>query len=96
MLNRTTETEISEIFSSLQGEGPYLGVPQIFIRFGRCNMHCGYCDEADKMKEEAFSRYTLDSLIRQIETLEAAKGPHHSVSLTGGEPLFYEIGRAHV
>ena len=89
MLNRTTETEISEIFSSLQGEGPYLGVPQIFIRFGRCNMHCGYCDEADKMKEEAFSRYTLDSLIRQIETLEAAKGPHHSVSLTGGEPLFY-------
>jgi organic radical activating enzyme len=49
--DKKTQTEISEVFSSLQGEGPYLGVQQIFIRFGRCNMHCGYCDELEKMKE---------------------------------------------
>ncbi len=84
-----TETEISEIFSSLQGEGPYLGVKQIFVRFGRCNMHCVYCDELDKMKEEVFSIYSLDGLIRTIADFENEKGQHHSVSLTGGEPLFY-------
>ena len=89
IVNRQTETEISEIFSSLQGEGPYLGVKQIFVRFGRCNMHCVYCDELDKMKEERFTVYSSESLLREIETLETGKGEHHSVSLTGGEPLFY-------
>ena len=88
-LNRTNQTEISEIFSSLQGEGPYLGVQQIFVRFGRCNMHCGYCDELDKMKSGAFDVMPMDSLLESIAQFEKDKGPHHSVSLTGGEPLFY-------
>lgn len=87
--NRQTQTEISEIFSSLQGEGPYLGVKQIFVRFGRCNMHCGYCDELEKMKEEKFTNYSLDHLLNSIDEFEIEKGPHHSISLTGGEPLFY-------
>ncbi len=87
--DRTIETEISEIFSSIQGEGPYLGVKQIFVRFGRCNMHCGYCDELEKMKEENFSVYSLDRIISEIENFEKEKGGHHSVSLTGGEPFFY-------
>ena len=87
--NKHTEAEVSEIFSSLQGEGPYLGTKQIFVRFGRCNMHCGYCDELEKMKEENFKIYSLNQLLQSIDALEAEKGPHHSVSLTGGEPLFY-------
>ncbi|OIO38111.1 MAG: hypothetical protein AUJ72_03165 [Candidatus Omnitrophica bacterium CG1_02_46_14] len=86
---RSTHTEISEIFSSLQGEGPYLGVKQIFIRFGRCNMQCTYCDEMAKMNEEKFLIVNLDEMLRTIGTFESEKGPHHSVSLTGGEPLFY-------
>ena len=89
--DKAKETEISEIFSSLQGEGPYLGVKQIFVRFGRCNMHCVYCDELEKMKEERFTVYSSESLLREIETLEKEKGEHHSVSLTGGEPLFYAV-----
>ena len=87
--SKSTSTEISEIFSSLQGEGPYLGVKQIFVRFGRCNMHCVYCDELEKMKEENFTRLSLQQVLRQVGELEMKKGPHHSVSLTGGEPLFY-------
>ena len=87
--NRATHTEISEIFSSLQGEGPYLGVKQVFVRFGRCNMHCVYCDELENMKEENFSTRPLDEVLGEIERLEKEKGEHHSVSLTGGEPLFY-------
>lgn len=87
--NKVSEAEISEIFSSLQGEGPYLGVKQIFVRFGRCNMHCGYCDELEKMKQGAFTRYSLNRLFAEIEVLIREKGEHHSISLTGGEPLFY-------
>lgn len=82
-------TEISEIFSSLQGEGPYLGKRQIFVRFGRCNMHCGYCDETDKMKPGGFQVRTMSAVMRDVIEMEKKEGPHHSVSLTGGEPLFY-------
>lgn len=88
-MHKALETEISEIFSSLQGEGPYLGVKQIFVRFGRCNMHCVYCDEFEKMKQEKFEIYGLDRLLEAVDGLELQRGPHHSVSLTGGEPLFY-------
>ena len=87
--NKSTKAEISEIFSSLQGEGPYLGVKQIFVRFGRCNMHCVYCDEVENMKEERFSNYSLEDLLAEIDKFEKEKGEHHSVSLTGGDPLFY-------
>ncbi len=89
IIDKSTQTEISEIFSSLQGEGPYLGVKQIFVRFGRCNMHCGYCDELEKMQKGAFSTYSLEKLLDEIGQMELEKGEHHSVSLTGGEPLFY-------
>ena len=87
--DKQTQTEISEIFSSIQGEGPYLGVPQIFVRFGRCNMHCGYCDELEKMKEERFDVRTLEDVLGSVDSFEEEKGAHHSVSLTGGEPLYY-------
>ena len=88
-LDKNLSTEISEIFSSLQGEGPYLGVRQIFVRFGRCNMHCGYCDELEKMKEGVFTVYPLEKLLGEVDGLELERGPHQAVSLTGGEPLFY-------
>jgi len=35
---------LSEIFSSIQGEGPHAGSRALFIRFGGCNLTCGYCD----------------------------------------------------
>ena len=38
------ETNIIEIFSSIQGEGKYVGYRQVFIRFSGCNLHCTYCD----------------------------------------------------
>jgi len=74
------KAKISEIFSSIQGEGVYLGVPQLFIRFFGCNLSCCFCDTSF----ESFGRYSTDELIKRAMESE---GPHHSVSLTGGEPL---------
>jgi len=78
--------DIIEIFSSIQGEGIFLGAKQIFVRFKRCNMSCVYCDEELDRKAR---RYSPLELIKEVKSLEAASGPHHSVSLTGGEPLLY-------
>lgn len=86
---KANTTEISEIFSSVQGEGFYLGAKQIFVRFGRCNMHCVYCDELTKMQSGAYSKMKLAEVVEEIKSLEDSCGPHHSVSFTGGEPLMY-------
>lgn len=76
---------ITEIFSSLQGEGPRMGQRHIFIRFEACHMACTYCDEAGKRSREM----SLSDILREVAKLERRWGPHGCVSLTGGEPLLY-------
>ncbi len=80
-----SQARISEIFSSLQGEGTRLGEKHLFIRFEECHMHCTYCDELEKVG----TLMSLDSVMDQVRFLEAQEGPHSFVSLTGGEPLLY-------
>ena len=75
------EAKISEIFLSLQGEGIYVGVPQLFIRFYDCNLSCGFCDT----NLDSYETFTKDALIGRIREY---RNPYHSISLTGGEPLF--------
>ncbi len=35
---------VDEIFSSVQGEGPWVGQRHIFVRFVGCDIRCRYCD----------------------------------------------------
>ncbi len=77
----TDKVHIKEIFTSIQGEGPYIGYKQLFIRFCGCNLSCDYCDtEHDKLNSKI---YTVDDVIKIIKEHSDC----HSVSLTGGEPL---------
>ena len=36
--------KISEIFTSIQGEGTNAGKPSIFLRTAECNLKCTWCD----------------------------------------------------
>ncbi len=80
------KADITEVFSSVQGEGIFVGARQIFVRFKRCNMGCSFCDTPN---EGIAKEHSCASLMSEIRSLQEAKGPHHSVSLTGGEPLVY-------
>lgn len=79
--------DILEIFSSVQGEGPFAGIKQVFIRFYDCNMKCRFCDVERKGPAKKFS---VDKLVSIVKQLNYERGDHHSVSLTGGEPLLYK------
>ena len=83
---KENKAQITEIFSSIQGEGIFLGAKQIFVRFKTCNLDCAFCDVPKDLEPKAYSVYEL---MKKVKDMEASKGPHHSVSLTGGEPLLY-------
>lgn len=84
--NMTTQiAQISEIFSSLQGEGTHMGERHLFLRFEACNIHCDYCDELGKPSFDL----DLDSVITKLVQADCEYGPHSYISLTGGEPLLY-------
>ena len=74
---------VSEVFLSLQGEGPSAGTPAHFVRLQGCTVGCQWCD----------SRYTWDAAggeARPAEHIWAealALGNAPLLVVTGGEPL---------
>lgn len=72
--------QVSEIFSSIQGEGQYVGYRQIFLRLAGCNLSCDYCDEQIEGR-----MMSVAEVLVQIKALSTHY--HHSLSITGGEPL---------
>lgn len=94
---------IGEVFSSIQGEGLYVGVKQIFVRFMHCSLNCIYCDTPYSRMKDGFCSVETDpgtkkfmlfpnpvniqKLNKFIKTLDKKSPGHHSISVTGGEPL---------
>lgn len=90
-----------EVFTSIQGEGPYVGYRHRFVRFAGCNLSCDYCDtsstagprcriEKNPGKQDYFwapNPVTVDALLAW--TADAVAPRHHALALTGGEPLLY-------
>jgi 7-carboxy-7-deazaguanine synthase len=82
--------DVKHIFPTLQGEGPYVGHPSVFVRLGGCNLACSFCDT----DFEGFTTLSVDDIITQVKTLsqgEGAKRVRNLVVITGGEPLRQNI-----
>lgn len=82
--------KISEIFYSLQGEGPSIGSPALFIRAANCNLRCKgkwKCDTWDLLGNG--KEYTPKKLMEDIINQYVYNGLNSNrirFVLTGGEP----------
>ena len=99
------QAPLQEVFSSIQGEGIYVGQRQIFVRFAHCHLKCAYCDTPMTTADGKCHIETtpgggpsavqrLDNpvpLAALLSALDALipQARHHSISFTGGEPLLY-------
>ena len=75
--------KINEIFYSIQGEGPQVGMPAWFIRTAECNLACEYCDSKYAWKDGK------EMHINDIKK-EVCNNGCKNVIITGGEPLLQE------
>jgi len=73
---------IVEIFHSVQGEGFHAGIPHVFVRFGNCNLRCGWCDTDFLTYEER----GIDTIVEEVLSYNCDR-----VIFTGGEPAMQDL-----
>jgi 7-carboxy-7-deazaguanine synthase len=85
-----SQLEVKHIFPTLQGEGPFVGHPSVFVRLGGCNLACNFCDT----NFEDFNTLDTSDLLAQVRQLAANEQGvrvRKLVVITGGEPLRQNI-----
>ncbi|PVE20282.1 7-carboxy-7-deazaguanine synthase QueE, partial [Microvirga sp. KLBC 81] len=84
---------ISEIFGpTVQGEGPLIGRPTVFVRTGGCDYRCRWCDTLYAVLpefREDWSLMTPGAIMAQVERLSGSTPV--LVSLSGGNPALQPL-----
>lgn len=92
-----------EVFRTLQGEGPSLGCPAVFMRLSLCNLHCTWCDtpytwnwEGTPWPHQDGIQFKKEEQIRVLTPAELAAAVMAQLRdgdrlvITGGEPLLQQ------
>ena len=87
---------VSELFTSIQGEGEVIGIPSHFIRFYRCDLTCVWCDtkytwlgQDHAVEGKDYTSMTMEKILGWLQ--KEPRAP--LVTLTGGEPLLQPVWR---
>jgi len=75
--------KVCEIFTSIQGESGYAGLPCTFVRLTGCNLRCSYCDTAYAYDEGR--EMSIEEIVEEVSAAGVSL-----VEITGGEPLMNE------
>jgi organic radical activating enzyme len=83
--------KVTEIFYSIQGEGPSMGRPATFLRLAGCNLHCEKCDTKYSWDDSEIEPQTITSVLIALADPEVGNLPlTNYLVITGGEPLLQE------
>lgn len=80
--------ELHHAFLTIQGEGPFVGTPAVFLRLFGCNLQCPYCDTDYTSSNRSI---TPQGILNIVQELMPTPG---LVVFSGGEPLRQNIGLA--
>lgn len=75
---------VQEVFETIQGEGPFAGMPAVFLRLNGCNLKCSWCDTDF---ESSWAIRPAELLIQLEPFLALHSGRIRLLVITGGEPL---------
>ena len=78
-----SEIRISELFLSLQGEGPSAGTPAHFLRLQGCDVGCMWCDSKYTWNAGDGRSIGYEAVFAELRAL----GEAPLLVVTGGEPL---------
>jgi organic radical activating enzyme len=95
---------VTSMFFTLQGEGPYAGMPALFIRLAKCNLDCSFCDtffdDGDWMTYDQLDEQIFKTIKNYWDDRDlpppkwavehAYKYPGVVLVMTGGEPLIQD------
>ena len=79
MNKQKNQSYLSEVFSSIQGEGLYVGDRHLFVRFAGCNLNCQYCDTPDSRAVGNKPTATSD-LLETIKSMMKNKKLHSAIT----------------
>lgn len=76
---------LSEIFTSIEGEGILFGTKTLFIRFAGCHLKCYWCDTPYSLEIKGGNKYSFSDVKKLIN--DNLQPNTYKVNFTGGEPL---------
>ena len=76
---------VSEIFTSIQGEGLVIGLPSNFVRLAGCHLRCIWCDTKYSWFRWEGKAMTVEDIIGSLDRRVKV------TTITGGEPLLQDL-----
>lgn len=78
-------TKLSEIFTSIEGEGILFGTKTMFVRLAGCPFKCHWCDTPYALPMDSGIDYSVEEV---KEIISNSLQPNtYKINFTGGEPL---------
>ncbi len=89
----TERVRISEIFGpTIQGEGPLIGQPTVFVRTAGCDYRCAWCDTLYAVLPEYHDEWILMSPPQIMARVNELAGDSSVlISLSGGNPALQPL-----
>src|ERR1041385_4973792 len=79
------KVKLSEIFTSIEGEGVLFGTKTMFVRLAGCPLKCHWCDTPYAIPMDSGGSFSAEDVKKMIS--EELLPNTYKVNFTGGEPL---------